>query len=170
MIDNKGFRENVGIVLVNDEKQVFWGRRQGEREIWQFPQGGIEAKETPREAMYRELYEELGLLAHQVEVWCIIERWLYYYIPPHIVDMMPEADCIGQKQKWFLLRFMVGDEHIALDRVIPAEFSCFKWVDIREPLRDVARFKKAVYKQVLQTFAPFLINQINSDSLFLHES
>ncbi|HKT41389.1 MAG TPA: RNA pyrophosphohydrolase, partial [Rhodanobacteraceae bacterium] len=103
MIDVDGYRLNVGIVLLNPRGQVFWARRV-QRDGWQFPQGGMNTDETPDEAMYRELEEETGLRADQVEILGSTHGWLRYRLPPRYVRRGQRPTCIGQKQVWFLLR------------------------------------------------------------------
>ena len=84
MIDFDGFRPNVGIILSNRDGQVLWARRAGQ-DAWQFPQGGIRTDETPCEAMYRELAEEVGLLEKHVEVMGATRGWLRYRLPPRYI-------------------------------------------------------------------------------------
>ena len=103
MIDAEGFRPNVGIILTNDAGQVLWARRHG-HDAWQFPQGGIHTGETPEQAMYRELWEEIGLEKHHVKILAQTRGWLRYRLPRRYVRYEnPPPVCIGQKQKWFLL-------------------------------------------------------------------
>ncbi|MEW8587371.1 MAG: RNA pyrophosphohydrolase, partial [Candidatus Thiodiazotropha sp.] len=107
MIDADGYRPNVGIILCNDNRQLFWGRRVGQ-DAWQFPQGGIKSDETPEQAMYRELREEVGLKAEQVEMMGATRNWLRYRLPERYIRRHREPLCIGQKQIWFLLRAQCG--------------------------------------------------------------
>ena len=102
MIDENGFRPNVGIILSNSDGKVFWGKRIGQRS-WQFPQGGINEGETPLEAMFRELEEEVGLREEHVEVVGFTDDWLKYRLPKHLIRRRSTPTCIGQKQLWFLL-------------------------------------------------------------------
>ena len=88
MIDSDGFRANVGIVVANDHGQVLWARRVGGRDAWQFPQGGINQGETPEQALYRELEEEVGLTAGAVEVLGVTRGWLRYRLPKAFVEHM----------------------------------------------------------------------------------
>ena len=108
MIDPDGFRPNVGIILTNDAGQVLWARRINQ-DAWQFPQGGINPQETPEDALYRELNEEVGLEREDVEILACTRGWLRYRLPQRLVRTHSQPLCIGQKQKWFLLR-LVGDE------------------------------------------------------------
>lgn len=105
MIDSDGFRANVGIILANTEGQVLWTKRVGQ-DSWQFPQGGIDKGETPLNAMYRELYEEVGLCPHHVEMLGVTHDWLRYRLPRRYVRLGQEPLCIGQKQKWFCFAWM----------------------------------------------------------------
>src|SRR3990167_10347865 len=104
MIDSDGYRLNVGIILLNKDRKVFWGRRKGE-DSWQFPQGGIYDIEEPDEAMLRELNEELGLLPEHVEIIAKTKDWLYYDVPG-TYKRPSKVLYRGQKQIWYLLRFL----------------------------------------------------------------
>ena len=146
MIDNDGFRANVGIILCNQNQQLFWGRRIGQLDAWQFPQGGIDPNETPEDAMYRELYEEVGLRPEHIKILGRTDRWLRYRLPQNLIRRNPtsEKTCIGQKQVWFMLEF-VGDENdFNLNAADQPEFDHYKWVDYWLPLRDVIHFKRKV--------------------------
>ena len=102
-IDAEGFRANVGIVLIRDDRQVLLGGRTGGRG-WQFPQGGVQRNETPEQALYRELKEEIGLERDDVEMLAATRNWLRYRLPRQYVRRNTDPPCIGQKQRWFLLR------------------------------------------------------------------
>ncbi len=155
MIDSEGYRANVGIILCNGSGQLFWGRRVGQN-AWQFPQGGIKLDETPEQAMFRELEEEVGLLPHQVEVLGSTNRWLRYHLPKKFIrhDRLPL--CIGQKQRWFLLRVLCEEGDFCLDHSSTPEFDHWRWVRYWYPLREVVWFKRRVYSMALQEFAPLL--------------
>src|SRR5690348_18497563 len=114
MIDFDGYRPNVGIVLLNARGQVFWARRV-RRDGWQFPQGGMHTDETPDEAMYRELQEETGLRAGQVEVLGSSDGWLRHRLPPRYVRRGRHPTCIGHKHVWFQLRMLHVDSACRLD-------------------------------------------------------
>lgn len=155
MIDSDGFRANVGIILCNDEGRVFWGRRIGQN-AWQFPQGGIEGHETAEEALYRELYEEVGLAPEHVQVVGATAGWLRYHLPRHLVRRHQRPVCIGQKQQWFLLRLTGGESAVRLDASGTPEFDDWRWVDYWRPARDVVFFKRHVYRRALRELAPLL--------------
>ena len=105
MIDRDGYRPNVGIILCNKRNEVFWGKRVREY-AWQFPQGGIQQGESPVQAMYRELDEEVGLEPHHVKIIGRTSGWLRYDVPRQFVRRETRAVYRGQKQIWFLLRLV----------------------------------------------------------------
>ena len=150
MIDWCGYRLNVGIILVNDENKVFWGKRRGHKNAWQFPQGGVNSYETLKETMYRELFEEVGLLAEDVKLLGITKRWLYYNLPYCFQRHKQKPLCIGQKQKWFLLKLTSDESKINFAQMDTPEFSDWRWVDYWCPLKEVISFKSLVYKQALK--------------------
>lgn len=106
--------------------------------------------------MYRELHEEIGLEPADVEVLACTSRWLYYRLPSRYVRRDRRPLCIGQKQRWYLLR-LVGDEHkVRLDKSECPEFDRWRWVDFWRPVKDVIYFKRRVYVQALGALAPAL--------------
>ncbi len=149
MIDSRGYRPNVGIILTNEDEQVFWGKRTGQA-AWQFPQGGIKHGETPEEALFRELYEEVGLLSEQVEIIVSTRGWLHYRLPKPMVHSSSRPVCIGQKQKWFLLRMKARDSAIRFDAAATPEFDDWKWVSYWYPLRNIVAFKRDVYRRAMR--------------------
>lgn len=157
MIDENGYRLNVGIILTNSVGQLFWGRRINQ-EAWQFPQGGIHDEEELLDALYRELNEEIGLSANEVSIIAESERWLSYRLPRRLVRSDTRPPCIGQRQKWFLLRLEGEDSCIKLDVSIKPEFDHWRWVSYWFPLYQVVAFKREVYRQALLEFAPKLMN------------
>lgn len=154
-IDRHGFRANVGIVLSNDRGRLLLAKRAG-MEAWQFPQGGILPNETPEQAMYRELREEIGLLPEHVEVLGSTQRWLRYRLPPHLVRWNVRPLCIGQKQIWFLLRLVADENLVRLDASGRPEFDAWRWADFWEPVREVVPFKQRVYHRALSELEPLL--------------
>lgn len=159
MIDAHGFRLNVGIILANDQGRVFWGKRAGWEDAWQFPQGGVQDNETLEETMYRELGEELGLLNTDVKIIGMTQGWLNYYLPKHLRRYRSKPLCIGQRQKWFLLQLVSADEAIRLDACESPEFDSWRWVDYWYPLQHVVAFKREVYRKALQEFAHHFVVQ-----------
>lgn len=152
MIDADGFRPNVGIILANNQGQVLWARRINQNS-WQFPQGGIHAHETVEQALFRELYEEIGLRQQDVEVLACTRGWLRYRLPQKLVRKNSQPLCIGQKQKWFLLRLLSDESKVRMDNSSHPEFDGWRWVSYWYPLGQVISFKKEVYRRALKELA-----------------
>jgi putative (di)nucleoside polyphosphate hydrolase len=148
MIDSEGFRPNVGIILANAHGQVLWAKRIG-HDAWQFPQGGIQDGETPEQALYRELQEEVGLRPEHVRLLAQTRGWLRYRLPHRYIRQESDPVCIGQKQKWFLLQLIAPTSEIQLDASSPAEFDHWMWVSYWYPLGQVVSFKREVYRKAL---------------------
>ena len=157
MIDADGYRANVGIILSNHAGRLLWARRIGQ-EAWQFPQGGIQASETPMDAMYRELYEEIGLGINDIEIIGHTRGWLRYRLPGKLVRHGYNPVCIGQKQVWFMLRLVSDETQVRLDLTDKPEFDSWRWVTYWHPLREVVPFKRRVYQRALHELAPLLQN------------
>lgn len=153
MIDGDGYRPNVGIVICNSHGQVLWARRYGQHS-WQFPQGGIDVGESPEQAMYRELYEEVGLLKSDVKILATSRHWLHYKLPKRLVRWDSKPVCIGQKQKWFLLKLECDESKVNMQRSITPEFDGWRWVSYWYPVRQVVSFKRDVYRRAMKEFAP----------------
>lgn len=154
-IDGQGFRANVGIVLMRDDGQVFLGGRTGGKG-WQFPQGGIRRGESVEDALFRELEEEVGLRADDVDVLGSTSDWLRYRLPRQYVRRHSVPLCIGQKQRWFLLRFRGGEERVRFDRTLePPEFDRWRWAEYWDPVREVIYFKREVYRRALHELGRF---------------
>lgn len=151
MIDSDGYRLNVGIVLCNMHGQVLWAKRYKQRS-WQFPQGGINDGETPEEAMYRELFEEIGLNYFDVDLLTATSQWLYYELPKQLIRWKTRPICLGQKQKWFLLKLLSKDTQINIKKGKNYTFDTWKWVSLWYPVRQVVFFKRNVYRKVIKEF------------------
>lgn len=156
MIDQDGFRANVGIVVTNGKGQVLLARRFGSRDAWQFPQGGIADHETPIEAMYRELQEELGMTKSDVKILAETKEWARYRLPARFQRHDETQRCVGQKQKWFLLQLVSDDNAVKLDCSEHPEFDAWRWVSYWYPVNQVIFFKRAVYRKVLKEFEGYL--------------
>jgi putative (di)nucleoside polyphosphate hydrolase len=155
VIDPDGYRPNVGIILSNREGRLLWARRIGQ-DAWQFPQGGIHSDETPEEALYRELSEEIGLQPDHVELMGATRGWLRYRLPVRYIRHDTHPLCIGQKQVWFMLRLLSDDRFVQLDGTDEPEFDEWRWVTYWRPLREVVPFKRRVYECALKELAPLL--------------
>lgn len=147
----------MGIILSNPEGKVFWARRSGQN-TWQFPQGGIQANESPIDAMFRELYEETGLLADHVDVMGKTRGWLRYRIPKRLIRHRARPLCIGQKQIWFCLRLVGSESAFNLKNCDKPEFDRWRWVDYWKPVEDIVFFKRKVYQRALKELEPLLFS------------
>jgi putative (di)nucleoside polyphosphate hydrolase len=154
VVDADGFRPNVGIILSDKNGRLLWARRVGGQDAWQFPQGGINTNERAEEALYRELMEEVGLSEQDTKVLGATKGWLRYRLPKKLIR--PKApQCIGQKQKWFLLEFTGDESAINLNMHGKPEFDTWDWVSYWYPLTKVVSFKKEVYRKALKELGPF---------------
>ena len=152
LLDKDGFRSNVAIVISNGRGKVFWAKRVGQR-AWQFPQGGIDLGESPEQALYRELYEEVGLESSDVKIIQRSKRWLRYHIPEKMQRKHSSPRCVGQKQQWFFLRLTSGENKINFNVTNSPEFDAWEWVNYWYPINAVISFKKNVYRQALVEFS-----------------
>ena len=155
MLDRDGFRPNVGIVLLNQKNQVFWGKRI-RTHSWQFPQGGIDRGETPEQAMFRELHEEVGLQPEHV---CVVARtrdWLRYEVPDRFIRRDARGHYKGQKQIWYLLQLTGHDWDLNLRATDHPEFDAWRWNQYWVPLDAVVEFKRGVYEMALTELARYL--------------
>ena len=155
MIDREGYRPNVGIILCNAVNQVFWGKRVNQH-AWQFPQGGINAGETPEQAMFRELEEEIGLKPQHVRVLGRTREWLRYDVPAHWTRRDNRGIYRGQKQIWFLLRLTGRDCDVCLRASSHPEFDAWRWSDYWIAQESVVEFKREVYRMALAELERYL--------------
>jgi putative (di)nucleoside polyphosphate hydrolase len=140
-------------MLANDQGQLLWARRVGGHDAWQFPQGGISAGESPEQALYRELHEEVGLSPDAVELLGVTKGWLRYRLPRRFIREGQKPVCIGQKQKWFLLRLLETDAAVQLHLNEKPEFDHWQWVSYWYPLNQVISFKREVYRRAMKELA-----------------
>ena len=155
MIDRDGYRPNVGIILCNAKNEVFWGKRIREHS-WQFPQGGIDKGESPEQAMYRELYEEVGLESQHVQILGRTKNWLRYEVPTHWIKREWRSSYKGQKQIWFLLRLTGRDCDVSLRASGHPEFDAWRWSEYWVPLESVIEFKREVYRLALNELSTYI--------------
>lgn len=158
MIDKAGYRYGVGIILVNDDRQVFFAKRIG-MSAWQFPQGGMKEDETPEQTMYRELKEEIGLNPEDVRILGSSRRWLRYRLPGRLVRHYAKPLCVGQRQKWFLLRLVNKQAAFDFSVTNDPEFDSWAWVSYWYPVRQVVPFKRRVYVMALKEFAKVVLSK-----------
>ncbi len=153
MVDKDGFRSNVAIVITNGQGKLFWAKRLGQN-AWQFPQGGLDKGESVEEALYRELYEEVGLESGDVKIIQRTKKWLRYHIPAQMQRKHSKPLCIGQKQKWFYLELTGETSKVRFDTTGTPEFDGWEWVNYWYPINSVVSFKRSVYRNALLEFAP----------------
>ena len=145
------YRPCVGAMIFNAKGRVFVGNRVDQTlESWQMPQGGIDEGESPRQALMRELGEEIGTA--NVEILREHADWLTYDLPPHLLGVAWEGRYRGQRLKWFALRFLGADSEIDV-KTPHQEFSDWRWVEVGNLLPLVVPFKRATYAQVIAAFA-----------------
>lgn len=146
------YRQNVGIMLTNDQNMVFVGQRlDNNQDAWQMPQGGVDPDENPEDAAFRELEEETGVAKDLAQIEAVSRDWITYDLPGELVPKLWKGRYRGQKQKWFLMRFYGSDEQVNIATSHP-EFSAWKWVAITKLEENIVEFKKAVYRQVIKEF------------------
>jgi len=167
MLDREGYRPNVGIILVNQKNEVFWGKRIREH-AWQFPQGGIKYGESPVQAMYRELHEEVGLRPEHVRILGRTRDWLRYDVPSDFIRRDARGVYKGQKQIWFLLRMVGRDSDVCLRATRHPEFDAWRWSHYWVPLDAVIEFKRDVYTRALNELANVLFKR-NHDNRYLRQ-
>ena len=149
MIDFDGYRPNVGIVICNRNGQVLWAKRCGQNS-WQFPQGGINDNESAEQAMYRELYEEVGLQPKDVRILYVSKHWLRYKLPKRLLRYDSKPMCIGQKQRWFLLQLVGDEKNINMQTTKSPEFDGWRWVSFWYPVRQVvSQSDERVFERVV---------------------
>jgi len=147
------YRPNVGLALFSKAGHVFLGRRINSRGPfqWQMPQGGVDKGETASEAALRELQEEIGVSQKLVTVLEETDEWIYYDFPPDLRKRFP-GPYVGQRQKWFALRFNGSDSDVRLDLHTP-EFDAWRWAPLEETPALIIPFKRPVYGKVVNYFA-----------------
>ena len=146
------YRPGVGAVVFARDGRVLVGRRPGiAHESWQFPQGGIDQGETPREALLREVAEEIG--TDQVAIVAECADWLSYDLPSEYADRLCGGKYRGQRQKWFALRFTGEDDDIRLDAHHPPEFDAWRWVRLSEAPAFIIDFKRPIYERIVAAFS-----------------
>jgi putative (di)nucleoside polyphosphate hydrolase len=155
MLDRDGFRPNVGIILLNQKSQVFWGKRI-RTHSWQFPQGGIDRGENPEQAMFRELHEEVGLHPQHVQVLARTRDWLRYEVPDRFIRRDARGHYKGQKQIWFLLQLVGYDWNLNLRATDHPEFDAWRWNEYWVPLDVVVEFKRGVYEMALTELSRYV--------------
>ena len=147
------YRPCVGIMLFNADGKVFVGNRLDQTvESWQMPQGGIDKGETPKEAVLRELKEEVG--TKKAEIIAEMDDWVTYDLPEHLIGVAWHGKYKGQRQKWFALRFTGKESDIDLTAHDP-EFSSYRWVSLQELPDLIVPFKRQTYRAVIAALGQY---------------
>ena len=151
MINLLPYRLGVGLVIINDQLEIFTGRRLDNTKAWQMPQGGIDNNEIPLEAAYREMYEETGIRKSKVTLLKQTKTWYRYDLPQEIQNKFWGGKFRGQSQKWFLFKFIGTEFDINIETKYQ-EFSVWKWSKKTEMLDSIVPFKRSLYQSVLKDF------------------
>jgi putative (di)nucleoside polyphosphate hydrolase len=148
------YRQGVGIILLNDKNQVFTACRiDTTTQAWQMPQGGIDAGETPQQAVLRELEEETSIT--NIDYIAVSKDWLRYDLPENLIDKLWHGRYRGQEQMWYLYRFTGKESEINLATTHP-EFHSWKWTEFMELPNMIVPFKRPLYEQIVQEFSEFV--------------
>jgi len=143
---NLPLRSGVGIVLLNKENKIFVAKRiDNPKNFWQMPQGGVDKDEDHLSAAYRELEEETSI--KEVELIKEIDGTLSYELPKHLLGIIWKGKFKGQRQKWFIMRYLGTDDNININTPKP-EFLEWKWIDLNNITEVVVDFKLEVYKKL----------------------
>ena len=155
-MSDHGYRPAVGVMLINPARMVWVGQRlDNSLEAWQMPQGGLDAGEEPLEGALRELEEETGISRHLVELVAQAGEELTYDLPDDLIGKVWKEPWRGQRQTWFLMRFLGDDRDVNIATPEP-EFRAWKWAEPAELPAMIVPFKQQLYRDVLETFAAWL--------------
>jgi len=150
--DSLPYRPCVGIMLLNPAGDVFVGQRIDTTvEAWQMPQGGIDEGESPAEAAFRELEEEIGTA--RARILAESRNWLNYDLPEHLIGKVWKGRYRGQRQKWYAMQFEGRDSDINLETIHP-EFNAWKWLEAEKLPETIVPFKRDLYMRILAEFLP----------------
>jgi putative (di)nucleoside polyphosphate hydrolase len=156
MSEDHLYRRGVGVMLINDKRHVWVGRRiDNKDEAWQMPQGGLDKGETPWEGALREVEEETGIPPHLIERLADHPQQLRYRLPDELIGVVWKEKWVGQKQDWFLARFLGTDRDVNIATEHP-EFSHWKWVEPRLLPELIVPFKREMYRTLVNGFAEYL--------------
>ena len=154
--NSKDYRPNVGMMIINQKKEIFVGKRiDHPSNFWQMPQGGIDTQEIPSIAALREMEEEVGIKKNKVDLLTESKDWYYYSIPSDLAKTLWKGKYKGQRQKWFLYKFKGTDKDVNIHTEHP-EFSDYKWVTKDFLVPNIVPFKKKIYEKLLLEFKDYL--------------
>ncbi len=152
--ENLPLRNGVGIILLNKENKIFVAKRiDNPKNFWQMPQGGVDKNENYYKAALRELEEETSIKS--VKLIKEIERKFTYILPDHLIGIIWKGKFKGQKQKWFVMRFIGNESEININTKHP-EFLDWKWIDLEDLTKIAVNFKLNVYKNIKQELSKIL--------------
>ena len=147
-------RSGVGVIILNRDNKVFVGKRKDNPiDKWQMPQGGVEIGESYLSAMKRELYEETSIKS--IEILKEIDGFFEYELPRNLVGIIWKGKFRGQKQKWFIAKFIGNENEINLETRIP-EFIEWKWIMPNQLPKTIVNFKKKMYADLLEIINDFI--------------
>jgi putative (di)nucleoside polyphosphate hydrolase len=150
------YRSGVGIMLINQKKEIFVGKRiDNKSDAWQMPQGGLDAAEEEDVAMFRELKEETGIDDFLIKILKKSTTHHYYNLPYNLQKKFWGGKYLGQKQRWYLAEF-IGDENLINVKTQNPEFSTWKWISSDEIIGSIVGFKRELYQEVISEFSNFL--------------
>jgi putative (di)nucleoside polyphosphate hydrolase len=155
-VSDHGYRPAVGVMLLNAARKVWVGQRlDNSLEAWQMPQGGLDPGEAPLEGAYRELEEETGIARHLVALAAQAKEELTYDLPEDLIGKVWKEPWRGQRQTWFLMRFLGEDKDVNIATPEP-EFRAWKWAEPAELPAMIVPFKQQLYRDVVAAFAEWL--------------
>tara|TARA_B100001741_G_C16275927_1_gene469959 strand:- start:120 stop:596 length:477 start_codon:yes stop_codon:yes gene_type:complete len=147
-------RNGVGMIVLNDDNKIFVAKRiDNPKNYWQMPQGGVDENEDYKDAALRELEEETSIVS--VKIIKEIEKKLTYILPDYLIGIIWKGKYRGQKQKWFVMRFIGNENEININTKNP-EFLDWKWMDIDDLPKIAVHFKKNVYKNIKKELTKIL--------------
>ena len=150
------YRPSVGLMILNNKLEVFVGRRVDSKlEAWQMPQGGIDDGEDIVDAAFREMKEEIG--TNNAKILAETKQWYKYDLPYYLINKLWNGRYRGQRQKWFLIKYLGKDEDININGV-NIEFVDWRWVKIEELTQIIVPFKRNLYISVIEEFRDVIIS------------
>ena len=151
---NLPLRSGVGIIVLNKKNKIFVAKRiDNPKNFWQMPQGGIDEGEDYLSAAYRELEEETSIT--KVELIKELDGFITYLLPDHLLGIIWKGKYKGQKQKWFIMKFIGEDKEINIQTKKP-EFLEWKWIELETLTEVVVDFKLHVYKELKEKIKRFI--------------